>query len=360
MHQIPIHNIYYILCYAWGLGDLRGNFKVGIEHCDSVANLLVHVLLNATDALLKRGLAQGYKVFGTEIDVLKGKIDIVETLKKGQLRKGKLCCDLDELSADILINQIIYSTLRESLKIQHLSERNEGRVLTTLRRMPRIKRLQLSENIFNSVRLSRNNTYYQFILNVCHLLYQSFLPSKNISGNWLFTDLMDNERAMNKIFEKFLMNFYRLECQQDYPEVSRSHIRFQLTPYGMTFAKSSDEAYRLLPLMETDVTLYNPHNKKKIILDAKYYKEALVSRFGDSPKIRRDHLSQILSYVMNQENDDSNSKETRGILVYPTVDTELDVSYLYRNTQHVIRVCTVNLNQDWQSIEKRLKEIISF
>ena len=62
---------------------------------------------------------------------------------------------------------------------------------------------------------------------------------------------------------------------------------------------------------------------------------------------------------MNQENDAvPHTKETKGILVYPTVDTELDVSYVYKNTNHVIRVSTVDLNQEWQKIEQRLKEII--
>lgn len=127
----------------------------------------------------------------------------------------------------------------------------------------------------------------------------------------------------------------------------------------MSGAKTTDEAYSLLPIMETDVTLYNPLTKKKIILDAKYYKDMLVSRYGEQGKIRRDHLSQILSYVMNQENDTQpHTKDASGILVYPTVDTEQDVSYVYKNTSHVIRVCTVDQNQDWKLIEKRLKDII--
>ena len=359
MRQIPIQNMYYILCYAWGMGEMRGKVNVGVERCDSIANLLVHVLLNATDDLLKRGLSQGYTVYGTEMDGIKGKINIGETLKLGRYRQGRMYCNYDELSSDILANQIIYSTLREALKIQGLSEQNESRLLTTIRRMPQMKRIQLSDSVFKSVRLHRNNTYYQFAINICRLLHQSMLPNESLASKWDFIDLMDDERAMNRIFEKFLMNFYKQECREDYPDVGRSHIRFQLTPFGMTFAKSTDEAYRLLPVMETDVTLYNPRTKKKIILDAKYYKETLVSRYGEGGKIRREHLSQILTYVMNQENDATpHTKATKGILVYPTIDTELDVSYVYKDTNHVIRVSTVNLNQDWQMIEQRLKEII--
>ena len=359
MRQIPIQNMYYILCYAWGLGELHGNVNVGVERCDSIANLLMHVLLNATDELLKRGLSQGYTAYGGEIDGIKGKINIGETLKLGRYRQGRTFCNYDELSSDILVNQILYSTLRDALKIRDLSEQNESRLLTTIRRMPQQKRIQLSESVFKSVRLHRNNTYYQFAINICRLLHQSMLPNESLAGKWGFMDLMDDERAMNRIFEKFLMNFYKQECREDYPDVGRSHIRFQLTPFGMTFAKSTDEAYRLLPVMETDVTLYNPRTKKKIILDAKYYKETLVSRYGEGGKIRREHLSQILTYVMNQENDSTpHTKDTKGILVYPMIDTELDVSYAYKDTKHVINVCTVNLNQNWQMIKKRLKEIV--
>ena len=359
MRQIPIQNMYYILCYAWGMGEMRGKVNVGVERCDSIANLLVHVLLNATDDLLKRGLSQDYTVYGTEIDGIKSKINIGETLKLGRYKQGRIYCDFDELSSDILVNQIIYSTLRNALKIHGLSEQNESRLLTTIRRMPQMKRIRLFDSVFKSVRLHRNNTYYQFAINICRLLHQSMLPNESLSGKWNITDLMDDERVMNRIFEKFLMNFYKQECHEYYPDVGRSHIRFQLTPFGMTFAKSTDEAYRLLPVMETDMTLYNPRTKRKIILDAKYYKETLVSKYGERGKIRREHLSQILTYVMNQENDAAlHTKDTQGILVYPTVDSELDVSYAYKDTNHVIRVSTVNLNQDWQMIEQRLKDII--
>ncbi len=359
MRRIPIQNLYYILCYAWGMGEMRGKVSVGIENCLSLSDLLVHILLNATDDILKRGMAQGYTVYGDDIDGIKGKIDISETLKKGKYRQGRTFCRYDELSPDILINQIIYSTLMDSRRIVGLSPENKDRIVRTLRRMPQTKRIHITDYVLNSVRLHRNNRHYHFVLNVCKLLHQSALPNESIGGEQVFLDIQDDERLMNRIFEKFLMNFYKQECKQEFPEVSRSHIHFQLTPYGMTFAKSTDEAYSLLPVMETDVTLYNPQEKKKIILDAKYYKDTLVSRYGEKGKIRRDHLSQILSYVMNQENaTQPHTKDAKGILVYPTVDTELDVSYVYKNTCHFIKVCTVNLNQDWRKIEQRLKLII--
>lgn len=99
------------------------------------------------------------------------------------------------------------------------------------------------------------------------------------------------------------------------------------------------EAGEALPMMETDVTLFNPNRQEKLILDAKFYREALISKFGGREKVRRDHLSQILSYVMNQEDRSKpHTMNACGALVYPTVDEDFDFS--------------------WRKIEERVKEIV--
>ena len=150
MRRIPIQNIYYILCYAWGIGGMRGRVNVGIEKCPSLSDLLVHVLLNATDDVLKRGMAQGYFVFGDEIDGIKGKVNIGETLKQGRHLQGRMFCQYDELTSDILINQIIYSTLLNSAKIAGLSDENRDRIAKTLRRMPQTKRIRITEHMLRT------------------------------------------------------------------------------------------------------------------------------------------------------------------------------------------------------------------
>lgn len=120
------------------------------------------------------------------------------------------------------------------------------------------------------------------------------------------------------------------------------------------------KAEKVLPMMETDVSLFNPKIGQKKILDAKYYKDALTSKFGSLEKIRREHLSQIISYVLNQENSQNpGSLKASGTLVYPTVQEDFDFFYRYRDTEHIIHITTVNLNQDWEKIEARILEIVN-
>lgn len=356
---IPIQNLYYLLLYVWDVPDQSNKVRVDAEKCHSLPNLFVQLLIGATERLLKQGLVQEYQNKQEEIEGLRGKLCIGETLKHGRLRQGKTICEVDELTHDVLINQIVYSTLANICHMDGVETINRERVKKLIRRFPTTKRIHLSNDVFVKVHLHRNNRFYRLVLHLCEMLHQSLLPKENTNGGYEFIDFTRDEEKMNRLFERFLMNFCKLHCREEFPDVRRTNIEFQLSPYGMVFSQDNNEAERLLPIMQTDVTLFNKSTGRKTILDAKYYEHMLTSRFNMQGKIRRDHLSQILSYIVSQENtDDPHSLSTDGILVYPTVTEDYDVAYRYRNTDHTIRVSTINLNQDWQLIEARLKDIV--
>ncbi len=352
---IPIQNLYYLLCYAWDVPDQRNKVKVDGEKCPSLVNLIATILLNICEHLLKRGLAQSYHYELQEVEGVRGKLNVSSTLKSGRMRLGYTNCQVDELSQDTLINQIIYSSLKRLLVSDDIDKSIRENLNKTLHKFPRISEIHLTNKIFDQVNLVRNNRSYALVLNTCKLLFQSTLPKKDKVGQYEFIDFTEDEFKMNYLFERFLMNFCKRHCKEHFPQVHREYINFQLTPFGMMFKRAGE----VLPVMETDVSLYNPQTGDKKILDAKYYKEPLVAKYGAQEKVRREHLSQIISYVMNQEDiNNPHTFDTSGTLVYPTIDEDFDFSYRYKGTNHIIRATTINLNQDWNNIEARIKEIV--
>ncbi|MCQ2292857.1 MAG: hypothetical protein MJZ54_02325 [Bacteroidaceae bacterium] len=357
--QIPIQNLYYLLLYAWDVPEQYEKVRVNAEQCHSLPNLFVQLLIGATERLLRQGLTQEYRYKQETVEGLRGKLCIGETLKYGKIPQGKTICEIDELTHDVLLNQIVFTTLEKTAHMAGVEVNNKERVQKLLRRFPTTSRISLTKEVFGRVRIHRNNRFYRFVLHLCQLLHQSLLPKEGTKGVYEFIDITHDERKMNLLFERFLMNFCKQHCRTEFPEIGRSNIEFQLSPYGMVFSQDVGQSTRLLPIMQTDVTLYNPTTGRKTILDAKYYQQTLVSRFGQQGKIRREHLSQILSYVLNQEKpDDPQSLQTEGILIYPTITEDYDIAYRYRHTDHIIRISTINLNQDWQKIEERLKDIV--
>jgi 5-methylcytosine-specific restriction enzyme subunit McrC len=79
------------------------------------------------------------------------------------------------------------------------------------------------------------------------------------------------------------------------------------------------------------------------------------NRFGGQ-KFRPPHLYQLFAYLKNVEVKDALSQRAEGILLYPTAGPS--TSYDFRMEGHMMRICSVNLMQDWRMIKKDLLALI--
>ncbi|MFV0187805.1 hypothetical protein OBK20_10600 [Empedobacter falsenii] len=342
--NIPIQNIYYLLIYAWDKAELRNLINFKKEENTTLIDLFVILLLNEVDREVKRGLVRNYLTTEEERTFVKGKLNINESIKKRTFSKMSAICATDDLSYNITINQILYNTLNKLIKVNELKKSMKYKIKNTLKHFPDVSTITINERLFNAIVWNRQNNRYKFAIHLCHLIDQNILPSQN-EGTLKFKDFLGNERQMAKIFESFIKNFYKKE-QKRYTKVGSRKIKWQL--------QGDDKSMEYLPEMLTDITLEN--KEERIIIDAKYYKNTLAERY-DAKQIHSTNLYQIFSYLLNQRDDDvKHTNDTKGILIYPVVKDELDLSYIFQN--HSIEIKTLNLNQNWQDIERRLFDII--
>ena len=68
-------------------------------------------------------------------------------------------------------------------------------------------------------------------------------------------------------------------------------------------------------------------------------------------------MYQIFSYLKNAEAKGGNYLNSIGILLYPQVDKELN--NIYEIQGHKLKICTLNLNEEWFNIHKRLLDIVN-
>jgi 5-methylcytosine-specific restriction enzyme subunit McrC len=153
---------------------------------------------------------------------------------------------------------------------------------------------------------------------------------------------------MRLLFEEFVRNFYKIE--QSHFRVGRENIGWK----GVAL----DEASRdFLPIMQTDISLTSISKTRKIVIDCKFYRDALQTHpMAQRSSIHSENLYQLMAYLKNLE-DEGINKMCEGILLYPTVERDLDLRYEIWG--HKVSVHTVNLNQDWRLIHKRLLHLIS-
>lgn len=343
--QIPIENIYYLLCYAWNKLEEKERVNVAIDDKTELLDLFAKVLINATKMLLKRGIDKNYIDHTKELAGVKGKVQISQTLKSNLLFKQKTICTYDDFASNIILNRILVSTIYKLTRTKGLDKQLKNELVSLQRMLSDIDQIEITISLFKQVKLNRNNRFYGFVMNVCQIIYESTLPSEE-QGKYRFSDFTRDDNKMNQLFESFIRNFYRIE-QKKYKTVKKETIKWQ-------FDNTDNESYQYLPHMETDITLEN--DNEKIIIDAKFYRETMTLNY-DKERIKSANLYQLFSYLLNQQDSSSKTKRATGILLYPTIETDYNLDFNY--DEHKIQIRTVNLNANWRSISSRLKEIIN-
>jgi len=341
--KIPIQNIYYLLCYAWNKLEERDVVDVNGIDSTSILDLFAKVLIAGTNHLLKRGLDRGYIIVSEDSKCLKGKIHLSSTLKRNLLIKVQAHCEYDELSHNILHNQILKATLRLLIYEETLNKDLKDQLTGLYRKLHEIEDIQLTYPVFSRVQLHRNNSFYDFLIKVCELIYDNLLISED-PGKSKFRDFIQDERQMAYLFEEFVRNFYKIEAKGC--NVRREDIFWPIDTID-------DELKSLLPKMVTDISIEK--DEKKVIIDTKFYKEALIKHYGKE-KIRSDHLYQLHSYLTNLEYKGGINRFCNGVLLYPSVDREFNKTLPMKNHKVIVR--TINLNQDWKMIHDDLIDLL--
>ncbi len=345
-HKIPIENIYYLLCYAWNQLDEAERIKVSASDYTKYVDLFAKVLKNSCAYIFKRGLDREYLRECSELTKLKGKIDFSNNMKSITCSSSRLYCEYDDLSNDVLHNQIIKSTIYIVLRIKDLDPAIHKDLADIYKRMMLVSDIRLDSSHFKRVRLHRNNLFYRFALNICYLIHENIVLDEK-SGNFEFVDFVRDDRKMANLFENFIRNFYKKHLNGSSYEVKPEIIKWNLTladPFSLEY----------LPQMKTDISITS--DTRKIIIDTKYYKECL-QEYYNKETIISSNLYQIFTYVKNAEAQGGAAINCEGILIYPTVKKELDVTYPMGN--HKISVKTINLKQEWKNISRDLMKIIN-
>lgn len=153
---------------------------------------------------MRRGIDKGYCATVEVTPRIRGRIDLLSSYRRLTQMSGTMQCEFDELTLDTLPNKIIKSTCRLLLvPSSPLTKRNRIQVRLALDQLQGISEIRLSSRSFARVQLHRNNSHYRLLLSVCRLIVECYLPDENESGR-RFRSLMDDDRLMNRIFEKFV------------------------------------------------------------------------------------------------------------------------------------------------------------
>ena len=342
--MIRIQNIYYMLAYAFQVLQEQGYKSIEAESFQNTADLLAAILIRGIEKELKRGLGKEYVPREEALSSLRGKILITESLKTQSILRQQMVCSYEEFSVNAYFNRILKATIQLLLTADlPKSRKKELRKLLVF--FTDVDPVDLATVNWN-IHYNRNNQTYRMLISVCYLVVKGLLQTQT-DGSLKLMDFLDEQR-MCRLYEKFLLEYYRKEFPAIKAEASQIHWQLD---------DGRDDRNEMLPVMQTDIML--THGDKILIIDAKYYSHSLQMQF-DKATVHSGNLYQIFTYVKNKEVElrraggADRPHEVSGMLLYARTEEDLYPEQEYWMSGNKISVRTLDLDRDFTGIREQL------
>ena len=281
--MIPIQNIYYMLSYAFRVLTKKDYREMATEEFSNTADLMTEILIAGISQQLKRGLGRAYIEQMEDIPVIRGKVNITESVKRQTMINRKLSCVYDDFSVNNSKNRIIKSTALLLLRAD-VAKQRKSRLRKLLVYFDRVELIDLRTVDWN-IHYDKNNQTYRMLISICYLVVKGLLQTQ-ADGKTKIMDLLDDQQ-MYHLYEKFILEYYKKEYP--YIKANASQIKWQLDD-GMGY---------MLPNLLSDITL--EYDNKVLIIDAKYYSHIMQNRY-EKETIRSANIPSAGGYLVNAKN----------------------------------------------------------
>ena len=342
IREIPVRNIYHMLCYAFRTLRQAPYRTAGTERFEHAEDLFAEILQIALSQQIKSGLYREYRDRTESLAGLRGRLLMPGTLQNKAALRQELCCEFDELTEDNLFNRILKAaalTLRQSPLVADSRRRRLGRLCLALEQVSECDPARID---WSALTYHRDNLNYRMLAFLCRLILEKRIYGPDESGEPRESFL--SEEKFWWIFQNFLLNWFKFH-----------HPELMPAPEGIAWALDAPAGDALLPAMMTDIVLHLPGGRR-MILDAKFYQDVLQERFGKS-SWHSAHVYQLFSYVKNM--DRRNTGLVSGILVYAQTNEGAQRA-LYRISGNDIGIVTLDLSRTFPEIHAALEAIPSF
>ena len=247
--SIFIKNIY----YAFQVLKQSNYDDVASEKFEQAQDLFAAILSKGVAQQLKQGLYREYITKHETLSVMRGKLDMQETIRNRIQRKQKLACEFDELSENNLFNQILKTTLHYLVRDDGVGADRKIALKKILVFFDGIDLLEPSGIPWSRLHYQRNNRNYELLMNICYFVLDGMLQTTD-KGEYKMAAFSDEHMA--RLYERFILEYYR-QRHTYLTEVKAAQVKWDLV------GENSDSMIRFLPIMQTDIFL---RLKEKILI----------------------------------------------------------------------------------------------
>lgn len=325
-----------MLAYVFRDLDLTNNKSSSVEEFENVRELYAEILYLSFSRILKQGIYKEYIEVSEDSPIIKGKLNLNETIKRMVFLKKQVHINYDVFSENNLLNQIIKATLLKFIRDPKIKSEQSRKLRGLLFYLSEVDMINLTLVQWGNIQWNRQNNFYQLAIEVCRLYIEELLLEDQKDGQ----AGAEYSKKTHDLFESFVRSLYERETNYD---VSRPHIQWDVD------AKEEDkkEAREFLPRMETDMVL--KQGGKTLIIDTKYYEKNM----NENNKHLSENLYQMFAYLKNYQQ----PEDLAGMLLYAKTDANKLEEKVYSIQKNKLAIKSIDLHQDFTQIKADLIKI---
>ena len=329
-----------MLSYAYRSLRWEGFLDVADEDFEKVEDLYAEILARGMEYQIKRGIHREYVERSENASVIRGRIDVADTIKTQSIWRRRLTCYCDEFAEDSRLNQVVKAAM-QILYRGTMNREQKKRLRNILYILHEVKDVDW-RTINWHFRFDRNNELYRMLVGISYLVVQGKLLSMG-GGSRQMQKIVDEQNEWD-LYEHFILEFYRYH-----------HRELNARP---ALVEWNTENKVFLPTMKTDITLIGP--ERALIIDAKYpYKGGILhsnTKYEDAGlKLSSGNMYQIYTYVKNK--DKEHSGKVSGMLLYARTNEETIPDEEYEIDGNTFYVRTLDLSSRFEEIAENLHKI---
>ena len=317
-------NLYHMMCYSFR--DLKSITpeELGEEAFSKIEIMLSMILMHGITRQFRRGLYKEYVEKEGLLPVLRGKIDIQETIRLKTQVSRQIYCHYEEFSEDNIYNQVLKALcllILQRGRIDILERKQFKRLLISFHK---VKDISLDCVSWRKLSYEKNKFHYKMLLQMGYMIFKG-----------IHMDPVQGVRYLDEgIFERFYKNFigcfFATEC--DNIRVSYEKIAdHEEVASDIILHREEGLLIHTYLNLDSNNQLDVSHQKIVIVIEIK---KMLLTLQGNNNMLRG---------------------IVKGVLLYPSFET--NPIQVYQFEKYSIYVKAIDLRQSITYIKNELKEI---
>ena len=349
--RIPVRNLWLLMLYASDFARLPGEDDLAREDPpDELPNLVAEILAHAVEKRQRRQLSLGYRRRHAVISRVRGRIDMLTTMRRQLLSRGRVACRFDELTIDTPRNRFVRAALEKIARLATGTKvAHRCRSLAYAFKMMGVAGIPPSPAEIRTDHFGRHDADDRSMLAAARLALDLALPTEESGTNALPLPYRE-ERWVRRLFERAVGGFYEVMLTRQGWRVSAGKR------LDWKIERRTPNVESILPNMKTDVILEHGASDRRIVIDTKFT-SILTDGWYRDETLRSGYLFQIYAYLRSQAGrGDPLADQAEGLLLHPSVGREVDETAVIQG--HPIRFATVDLAGTGTTIRQRLLNVV--